>query len=298
MKFDLSKIEYSNNDLRRKIKLPSKTTEELAEFIGILTGDGHLAFRSGKGYKHYEIRISGHWIDDQRYFNEIVNKIFKNLFNIKLLIKHRKDQGYTLLAYRDSKSIVNFLHKLNNLYLGNKSKKLKKIIPWINLSKKYKSAFLRGLADTDFSLCFKRKYKQHHHYPVIKIEFKNKFLVNIVSKILTELGFKYHLKYNNKWYDKRIQKYKIFHYIDINGKNQLKMWIKLIGFNNPKHFTKYQIWKKFGFCPPKTTIIERQKILKGEIDPYIYYGSIAKRQCTCLQSRGSGFNSRWALFLK
>ena len=48
-------------------------------------------------------------------------------------------------------------------------------------------------------------------------------------------------------------------------------WIKDIGFKNPKHYTKVKIWKKFGFCPPNTKIMERKKILNNEINPYSYY---------------------------
>ena len=40
MKFDLSKVEFSRNDLRLEIKVPKKLTKELAYYIGIHVGDG------------------------------------------------------------------------------------------------------------------------------------------------------------------------------------------------------------------------------------------------------------------
>jgi len=40
--------------------------------------------------------------------------------------------------------------------------------------------------------------------------------------------------------------------------------MNFIGFNNPVHITKYQIWKKFGFCPPNTNLQHRIRILDDE----------------------------------
>ena len=40
--------------------------------------------------------------------------------------------------------------------------------------------------------------------------------------------------------------------------------MKLVGFSNPKHITKIKVWEKLGYCPPKTTYLERLKILKEE----------------------------------
>ncbi|HLC72795.1 MAG TPA: hypothetical protein VJH37_04375 [Candidatus Nanoarchaeia archaeon] len=38
-----------------------------------------------------------------------------------------------------------------------------------------------------------------------------------------------------------------------------------IYFNNYKHTTKYDIWDTYGFCPPYTTLAQRDKILEGDI---------------------------------
>jgi len=44
MKFDLSNIELSYNDIRKNLTLPIKPSKELAEFIGILIGDGYIGY--------------------------------------------------------------------------------------------------------------------------------------------------------------------------------------------------------------------------------------------------------------
>ena len=48
----------------------------------------------------------------------------------------------------------------------------------------------------------------------------------------------------------------------IIGKKSDNKWMRLIGFSNPKHITKIEVWKKLGYCPPRTTYLERLKILK------------------------------------
>ncbi len=74
-----------------------------------------------------------------------------------------------------------------------------------------------------------------------------------------------------KFPKKRYNKYHISNQIEICGKEQLELWMKKIGFNSRKHLTKYLVWKKFGFCPPNTTLPERELILKGELDSYSFY---------------------------
>jgi len=52
---------------------------------------------------------------------------------------------------------------------------------------------------------------------------------------------------------------------------QVNKWFDMISSKNPKHLTKYQVWKEFGFCPPHTTLDQRKQILKKEISPYSFY---------------------------
>ena len=99
-------------------------------------------------------------------------------------------------------------------------------------------------------------------------------LIKISKDFLDCLGIPVCAIYNLK--SLRNDKINIRHQIDINGKNNINTWFKVIGFNSSKHLTKYEIWKKFGFCPPNTNIVERRKILKGEIDINSYYGPVAQ----------------------
>ena len=42
----------------------------------------------------------------------------------------------------------------------------------------------------------------------------------------------------------------------------IEFFIENIGFKNPKHSTKWKIFKKYGYCLPRTTLKQRYEILK------------------------------------
>lgn len=95
-------------------------------------------------------------------------------------------------------------------------------------------------------------------------------MIKQISTILIGLGIKNYI-HTESQYDKRYSKIYIKHNIFISGKNRLEKWIKIIGFNNPKHLSKYLIWKKYGFCPPRNTLKDRIKILNNELDIHSFY---------------------------
>jgi hypothetical protein len=51
----------------------------------------------------------------------------------------------------------------------------------------------------------------------------------------------------------------------------VKKWFNIIGSSNPRHQTRYAVWQKFGFLPPRTNINQRKAILEGELDPHSFY---------------------------
>jgi len=56
------------------------------------------------------------------------------------------------------------------------------------------------------------------------------------------------------------------YYISISGVDGLEKWMNLIGIKNPVKLSRYLVWKKFGFCPPHTTLQQRKDILNGKLD--------------------------------
>lgn len=264
IKFNLSKVEYSNRDKIRDVKLPKILTTELAELMGILTGDGHIGIYKGRtkygNYVHYEIKFAGHWLDDREYYENAVNILFQKLFNTKLKVRNHNGKGNMLDAVIHSKAISSFIRNILKLPWGNKVSRIE-IPKYIrNSTSDIKSAFLRGLADTDFSLTFKKKHKKHHYYPVISVSFKSRKIIEQITNILDEFNISCHVQYDDIYHDKR-GFISIGHKIYIYGKMNLEKWMGLIGFNNPKHLTKYFVYKKLGFCPPYKTTKDRMEML-------------------------------------
>ncbi len=239
MKLDLSKIEYSNKDLKRNIIIPKRLTKELAEFVGIVVGDGHVACRRSKPaqnhFTHYEMFIHGN-IKDYDYYNEYVNNLAFALFNFKFTIK-KLDYENTVFLNRDSKAVYSFLSKI----MGIPHKKDRVRVPKLIRKSKstIKSAFLRGLADADFTLTIRPK--EGKHYPTVKGVAKSKGLIEDVCQILDELDIKYCKYLDEGFYEKR-RKYYSRYCINVNGIKNIKRWFQKIGFSNKRHVEK---WKNY-----------------------------------------------------
>jgi len=252
MKFDLSGIEMSKRDVTAGLKLPDLLSEELAEFIGIMVGDGHLGHYSGKDYRgrNYvinEIKISGNK-SENGYLNHIMN-LFYELFHLKLYYTEDTEPNAIILR-KNSKGILQFLNKVCGILLNRKTYIVE--IPEIikNSDDSIKCAFLRGLADTDFTVTFKNRTNKGHNYPVIKGGFKSRKLVEDLEILYPALGFRYCVVYDLKSRDKRIEGYYTINCIYLNGRRNFELWINKIGFSNPKFQRKTNKWLLDGICPP------------------------------------------------
>ena len=269
MELDLSKVDFSRKDIKLNIKIPKKLTKKLVYFIGIHVGDGTLSFNKSK--HNYIIGYTGHFIDEYSFHQETLIPLIKYLFNKDVQIKKdlRKNRN-SVRTYLKSKAIFTFLSHTIGLTVGSKKNSgVPKIIKKSN--KNIKAHFLRGLADTDFSLTFKNKSKNSHSYPTISFSSASKTLVKETNKFLLEQSFSTcYLSTRRKYYSKR-NIYYIGSDIDINGRSNLDLWMRKIGFTSPKHITKYLVWKKYGFCPPYTNINQRIAILNGKLDIYSLY---------------------------
>jgi len=262
-------IPYSVKDKYSKISLPNNLNEELAEFVGIIIGDGHLSHQIRKYSNFYSLTISCNYTEDMDYFNNVINPLFEKLFNARLsTIKNKKLNYFN--AVKCSKSVVNFLNLNFSIPIGNKTSDVKVPQCILRTNDSIKCAFVRGLTDTDFSLAFQNR-KQFHSYPIIKCSLKSKLIIFQLSEILVGLGFKARLAFNERNFDKRFNVNYERHLVYLSGKDNLEKWISLIGFNNPRLHSKYLIWQNFGFCPPNTTLEQRKQILAGSIDPRSFY---------------------------
>jgi len=249
-------------------------SEELAEIFGIHAGDGYLR----NDGKRIELDISGH-VEDKEYYDKHISNLFLKEFGIELNCRyfpHRNTYGFVIRR----KDVVELLHKFGFPY-GRKGNIVK--VPESVLNSKdniIKACFLRGIADTDGSLTFDRKFngkytefrKTRNYYPRIIFTTISKPLSEDVSKMLKYLDFRFY----NQLYRPKNPKDSIKYKIWITGVKELEKWMTLVGFANYGKFSKYLIWKKFGHCPPKTTQMQRDSILKGKLDPNSLYGRLAQ----------------------
>lgn len=269
MAFDLSKIEFSNHDLRRNIKIPKKINFELAEFIGIMVGDGHIGFYSNKEgknpYKHYEIEICGN-IKDLSYYL-YVNGLISKLFNIKFNLRKRIEMNAIVLRI-DSKAIFYFLSKMVGLPTRKNTIGIPKCI--IQTSKENKISFLRGLADADFT--FTIKNKEGKPYPVVVGSSKSKKLIMGVCEILNDLQIQHCSTFEKTYYEKRNKEYEIYK-VYVNGIRGVNAWFSTVSFSNKRHTSKYKKYIKrtrgdLNPRPIKRTLMKPQNPQLRRLSPY------------------------------
>lgn len=175
--------------IRKSINFP-KRTELLAEFIGIMLGDG--GFRND-----YQITITYNRETDFKYANFIIDLI-KKLFNIKPSLRYRVScSGADIVV--TSKNLVEFLLR-QGLTMGNKYNNQIDMPFWIWENKKYYKACLRGLMDTDGSI-YLHKYNvsgKYYQYPKLCFTSYCYPLLCSVAEIFKLLNYKFRIRKDKK----------------------------------------------------------------------------------------------------
>ncbi len=206
-----------------------KLTSELAEFIGIMFGDGYMNHYSNG---HYFIEIAGHSEKDLEYHKKHITPVIKKLFSLKPSLVIRKDQN-TLYTRISSKKVFFIL-----LDLGfPKGKKEKLTIPaWIRENKIFFLSFIKGLYDTDGSVIL-RSRGQHS----VSLGLKDKELVWEIKHFLNKIG--YFVAYHEcTQRDKRKFISKIA-CIRINQRLLINKFFIEIGSSNPYKIKRFEIVK-------------------------------------------------------
>lgn len=157
---------------------------------------------------------------------------------------------------------------------------------WAFSNKKLLISILRGIFDSDgcfychksygkYDTEFKKKYDCN---PRIHITSISKNLMVDISKALKILGFHPDNIRFNKGNTNHGKNNKDSYGIRVSRINEVIKWFEVEKMSsNPKHITKYLIWRKYGVLPSYTKLEERRKILKGTINPYSYYAGVAER---------------------
>lgn len=193
---------------------PSTQSEDLAEFVGILLGDGHI------GKEQWSITISAK-VD--REYSQYIVQLIQGLFHFNPSYRIRNDCNVIVIS-GSGIGAIQYLMSIG-LIPGNKIKLQVDVPEWIKESPAYSLACLRGLADTDGGI-FKHRYVVNGTtYTYTKFAF--------VNRSIPILKFAYHtlksLRFNPKLIDKVANK-RVWLY----NQTEVVRYISLIGTHNPR----------------------------------------------------------------
>jgi len=200
-----------------------KNMEKLAEFAGILLGDGSLCLKDERGNTNNRLKITFNTKDDAEYILYVKNLI-KSLFNINPVIKKRQYEDNTTDIFVFNKEIILFL--INEIGLKLSPKWDRAVIPKKFLADGLELYVLQGYFDTDGSLVTTNN--NGTIYPRLEMKVCPSPMQYQFIDILKKYDFRFG-SYN-------IGKGKVR--VQLNGKAQLKKWIDLINFSNEKHTKK------------------------------------------------------------
>lgn len=196
--------------------------KKIAEFIGILLGDGSLCLKDGKNNTNNRLKITFNSKDDKEYIYYVKNLI-KELFGIDPILKFRTNENTAdLFLFR--KEMIIFLTEKVGLKLSPKWNRA--MIPAQFLADELDVCVLRGCFDTDG--CLVTTNNNGIKYPRLELKICPSPMQNQFIEILKKYNFKFGIYQVGKG-EVRIQ---------LNGKKQLQKWIELVGFSNEKHINK------------------------------------------------------------
>ncbi len=195
------------NNKRFDIYIPFVYSEIIAEFIGIMLGDGHIT-------KNQIIVTLGNKEEEYVIY---ISKLIKDIFKITpKTIKTRS--GYSVI-YFGSVEVVGWLLSMGFFY--NKVKNQVNVPRWIFSKKIYVKSFLRGFFDTDGSF-YKLKFGK-------QISFTNRSypLLNATREGLSMLGYS----------PSKISKFKVY----LTKNADIQNFFLFIKPANKKHVKRYNI---------------------------------------------------------
>ncbi|MFO0704537.1 MAG: LAGLIDADG family homing endonuclease [Candidatus Andersenbacteria bacterium] len=203
-----SKTRYNNQ--RTDVGIPTTYSPELAEFIGILLGDGHLTSTQvtvtlGKKEKRYA---------------EYVADLIKSIFRIYPAIIKNLDGDLTV--YFGSTAVVRWFLEMGLVH--NKVRSQVDVPAWCFSKRTFIRSVLRGLIDTDGSV-----YTLRHG---VQISFCNRSypLLKSARLMMQQLGLR----------PSKISCYKVY----LTRQKDLGNYLRQVGFSNRKHLKRLLVFSQ------------------------------------------------------
>lgn len=234
---------------------------EIAEILGAFIGDGWIESDGDALY------ITGSPSEDKDYYDNHLSRLFSKYFTS---VKPK------LFDYWGVYGIVTYKKQVINKALTFGFQKGRKCliaeIPhevFHSENEEVIKAVLRGIFDTDGSFwCEKSnaktsiEWKRTHNYiPQIGISSCSKKLLEQILFLLNKLGIYSKIIAKSKQGFKCGRNVHDSYSLGIRRIGDVEKWFQIIGTNNTRHQTRYDVWKKWGYLPSRTTIKERLIIL-------------------------------------
>lgn len=201
----------------KNIRIPS-LSKELAEFTGIVIGDG--------GITQSQVMISTNSIDDREY-GYFVKKLIKKLFNVNASVYFIDSHKVMIIAVSRIK-LVEFCNKKLGLNIGNKLKQGLDIPKWVRRNPEFEKACVRGIMDTDGCI-----FDERHNIKGKKYSYEKLCIVSASSElrksifdILEKNGLSPRIKGGRC--------------VQIEDKENIRKYFEIIGTSNPKHLKRYR----------------------------------------------------------
>lgn len=244
---------------------------EIAEIAGLFAADGSM--------QKSHICFWGNPKADKDFYDNYIKLLFLKAFDIQIR-PHEKKSNFVYGFYICNKNIISFFNKILGFPFGSKTYSVE--VPTIifnNSDKKILSAFLRGFFSGDGCLNFDKRYGNGyrkiltilHTYPRVQINCVCRNLIFQLSEMLDKLEISNFVSRKTSKKGNEVESFML----QVSGKERLERWVKEIGFPNKNHYSRYQIFKKYGFVPPNTTMEQRIRILRDELDLISFYKEIS-----------------------
>ncbi len=203
----------SNFKTLQKIKRP-KYSVNLAEVIGAFVGDGHVGLYQASIVTNSETDLA-----HAQYLQALIQKVF----GVSATLSYRKDCRACIIRI-SSKQACDILEALG-MPRGNKLEKGLTIPNWIDADARFKSAFVRGLFDTDGTVYLDRHIVKGKEYAsnCIAITSASKALCDSVYEFFAENGYT-----PTRWGRN----------VRLRRKSDVQRFMREIGSRNPKHLSR------------------------------------------------------------
>jgi hypothetical protein len=209
--------QYKQNTIlvRKVVKRPRRSVF-LAEFVGVMLGDGGISGR--------QLTVTLHAIDDREY-GKYISSLITKLFDVPASV--RRKRASVANDYVVSRTdLVDFCVEELGLVRGHKIEKGADVPDWIRRDRRFVIACLRGLIDTDGSLFIHEYRSKNRRYRYKKLNFcsRSPLLLRSVYDMMISLGLHPHVRGSM---------------VCLDSQADVVLYMKLVGSKNVKHLKRY-----------------------------------------------------------